>query len=200
MLFCLNSKTATDTTGATVTRSYDSFGIPYTETVSYNSDDKTVSRKMVNSKTYQFTYPDGKVMQKVYTAGQLDEIKYGTTPSTIATYFRTEGYLTGMTKGSGTTPITETFTYNKWNKLSNHKVNDGLSDVYDTTYSYSRAWHLTEKADGMTNRSDKYAYDSYYRLKEVKYDYPSTPQRTDTFIQDGVHNLEQSVENSTIWN
>ncbi|HNZ53968.1 MAG TPA: RHS repeat-associated core domain-containing protein, partial [bacterium] len=41
---------------------------------------------------------------------------------------------------------------------------------------------------------------SYYRLKEVKYDYPSSPQRTDTFFQDGVHNLEQSVENSTTWN
>ena len=84
--------------------------------------------------------------------------------------------------------------------LDNHTVSNANADVYDMTYGYSRGWHLIEKADGIKNTSDKYSYDSYYRLKEVKYDFANnTAARTDNFYQDGVHNIEQSTENGTTY-
>ena len=99
------------------------------------------------------------------------------------------------TKGQN---ITETFSYNSWNMLENHNIKKSQTDVYDMSYNYSRGWHLVEKADGIRNTSDKYSYDSYYRLKEVKYDFVNnTAARTDSFFADGVHNIEQSTENGT---
>ena len=99
------------------------------------------------------------------------------------------------TKGQN---LIETFSYNNWNMLYNHTVSNANADVYDMSYNYSRGWHLIEKADGIKNTSDKYAYDSYYRLKEVKYDFVNnTAARTDSFFADGVHNIEQSTENGT---
>ena len=38
--------------------SKNSFGNPYSEAVSANNITKTVSRRMTDAKTYQFTYPD----------------------------------------------------------------------------------------------------------------------------------------------
>ena len=94
--------------------------------------------------------------------------------------------------------LIETFSYNNWNMLYNHTISNANADVYDMSYNYSRGWHLIEKADGIKNTSDKYAYDSYYRLKEVKYDFVNnTAARTDSFFADGVHNIEQSTENGT---
>ena len=170
---------------------YDSFGNPYSEFVSSNNITKTVSRRMTDAKTYQFTYPDGKIIRKTATGSDLDSIEYNN--SEIASYSRANGVLTAITKGQN---LTETFTYNNWNMLDNHTVSNANADVYDMTYGYSRGWHLVEKADGIKNTSDKYAYDSYYRLKEVKYDFANnTAARTDNFYQDGVHNIEQSTEN-----
>ena len=100
-----------------------------------------------------------------------------------------------ITKGQN---LIETFSYNNWNMLDNHTISNANADVYDMSYNYSRGWHLVEKADGIKNTSDKYSYDSYYRLKEVKYDFANnTAIRTDSFFQDGVHNIEQSTENGT---
>ena len=99
------------------------------------------------------------------------------------------------TKGQN---LTETFSYNSWNMLDNHTVSNANADVYDMSYNYSRGWHLIEKADGIKNTSDKYTYDSYYRLKGVDYDVQNNvAARTDNFYQDGVHNIEQSTENGT---
>jgi len=190
-------ETATDTVGnaaaTSVTRLYDSFGNPYSETVSSGNVTKTVSRRMTDAKTYQFTYPDGKTLRKTATGSDLDSIEYNN--SEIASYSRADGVLTAVTKGQN---LTETFSYNSWNMLDNHTVNNANADVYDMSDNYSRGWHLIEKADGIKNTSDKYAYDSYYRLKEVKYDFANnTAARTDSFFQDGVHNIEQSTENGT---
>ena len=190
-------ETATDTVGnaaaTSVTRLYDSFGNPYSESVSVGNITKTVSRRMTDAKTYQFTYPDGKTLRKTATGNDLDSIEYNN--SEIASYSRADGVLTAVTKGQN---LTETFTYNTWNQLENHTVSNANADVYDMSYNYSRGWHLIEKADGIKNTSDKYAYDSYYRLKEVKYDFANnTAARTDNFYQDGVHNIEQSTENGT---
>ena len=189
-------ETATDTVGnasTSVTRLYDSFGNPYSESVTANNATKTVSRRMTDAKTYQFTYPDGKTLRKTATGNDLDSIEYNN--SEIASYSRANGVLTAITKGQN---LIETFSYNNWNMLDNHTVSNANADVYDMTYNYSRGWHLTEKADGLRNTSDKYSYDSYYRLKEVKYDFANnTAARTDSFYQDGVHNIEQSTENGT---
>ena len=190
-------ETATDTVGnaaaTSVTRLYDSFGNPYSETVSSGNVTKTVSRRMTDAKTYQFTYPDGKTLRKTATGNDLDSIEYNN--SEIASYSRADGVLTAVTKGQN---LIETFSYNNWNMLDNHTVNNANADVYDMSYNYSRGWHLIEKADGIKNTSDKYTYDSYYRLKEVKYDFVNnTAARTDNFYQDGVHNIEQSTENGT---
>ena len=107
------------------------------------------------------------------------------------------GRITGKAS-NGSVPVTQTFSYNNWNMLDNHTVSNANADVYDMSYNYSRGWHLIEKADGIKNTSDKYTYDSYYRLKEVKYDFANnTAARTDSFYQDGVHNIEQSTENGT---
>ena len=187
-------ETATDTVGnatTSVTRYYDSFGNPYSEAVSANNITKTVSRRMTDAKTYQFTYSDGKIIRKTATGSDLDSIEYNN--SELASYSRTDGVLTAVTKGQN---LTETFSYNTWNQLENHNIKKSQTDVYDMTYGYSRGWHLIEKADGIKNTSDKYSYDSYYRLKEVKYDFANnTAARTDSFYQDGVHNIEQSTEN-----
>ena len=87
-----------------------------------------------------------------------------------------------ITKGQN---LIETFSYNNWNMLDNHTVSNANADVYDMSYNYSRGWHLIEKADGIKNTSDKYSYDSYYRLKEVKYDFANnTAARTDNFFAD----------------
>ena len=154
---------------------------------------KTVSRRMTDAKTYQFTYPDGKTLRKTATGNDLDSIEYNN--SEIASYSRANGVLTAVTKGQN---LIETFSYNNWNMLDNHTVSNANADVYDMSYNYSRGWHLIEKADGIKNTSDKYSYDSYYRLKEVKYDFANnTAARTDSFYQDGVHNIEQSTENGT---
>ena len=190
-------ETATDTVGnaaaTSVTRLYDSFGNPYSETVSSGNVTKTVSRRMTDAKTYQFTYPDGKTLSKTATGSDLDSIEYNN--SEIASYSRADGVLTAVTKGQN---LIETFSYNSWNMLDNHTVSNANADVYDMSYSYSRGWHLIEKADGIKNTSDKYTYDSYYRLKEVKYDFVNnTAARTDSFFADGVHNIEQSTENGT---
>ncbi|MBO4698276.1 RHS repeat protein, partial [bacterium] len=203
--FTYNSRnlleTATDTVGnataTSVTRLYDSFGNPYSESVSSGNVTKTVSRRMTDAKTYQFTYPDGKTLRKTATGNDLDSIEYGTTGNLaeLASYSRANGVLTAVTKGQN---LIETFSYNNWNMLDNHTVSNANTDVYDMTYGYSRGWHLIEKADGIRNTSDKYSYDSYYRLKEVKYDFANnTAARTDNFYQDGVHNIEQSTENGT---
>lgn len=72
-------ETATDTVGnatTSVTRYYDSFGNPYSEAVSANNVTKTVSRRMTDAKTYQFTYPDGKTLRKIATRNNLDSIEY----------------------------------------------------------------------------------------------------------------------------
>ncbi|MBO4698900.1 hypothetical protein J5690_04730 [bacterium] len=173
--------------------SYDSFGNPYSESVSSGNVTKTVSRRMTDAKTYQFTYPDGKTLRKTATGNDLDLIEYNN--SEIASYSRADGVLTAITKGQN---LTETFSYNSWNLLNNHTVSNANTDVYDMSYNYSRGWHLIEKADGIKNTSDKYTYDSYYRLKEVKYDFANNAAaRTDSFFQDGVHNIEQSTENGT---
>ncbi len=37
---------------------------------------KTVSRRMTDAKTYQFTYPDGKTLRKTATGSDLDSIEY----------------------------------------------------------------------------------------------------------------------------
>ena len=200
--FTYNSRnlleTATDTVGnaaTSVTRYYDSFGNPYSEAVSTNNVTKTVSRRMTDAKTYQFTYPDGKTIRKTATGSDLDLIEYGTTGNLaeLASYSRANGVITAVTKGQN---LTETFTYNTWNQLANHTINNANADIYDMSYNYSRGWHLIEKADGIKNTSDKYTYDSYYRLKEVKYDFVNNAAtRTDNFYQDGVHNIEQSTEN-----
>ena len=193
-------ETATDTVGnaaaTSVTRFYDSFGNPYSEAVSANNVTKTVSRRMTDAKTYQFTYPDGKTLRKTATGSDLDSIEYNN--SEIASYSRANGVLTAVTKGQN---LTETFSYNTWNQLANHTISNAPnSDIYDMTYNYSRGWHLTEKADGIKNTSDKYTYDSYYRLKEVKYDFVNNAAtRTDNFYQDGVHNIEQSTENGVTY-
>ena len=172
---------------------YDSFDNPYSETVSSGNVTKTVSRRMTDPKTYQFTYPDGKTLRKTATGNDLDLIEYNN--SEIASYSRANGVLTAVTKGQN---LIETFSYNSWNMLDNHTISNANADVYDMTYGYSRGWHLIEKADGIKNTSDKYAYDSYYRLKEVKYDFANnTAARTDSFFADGVHNIEQSTENGT---
>ena len=190
-------ETATDTVGnaaaTSVTRLYDSFGNPYSESVTAGNVTKTVSRRMTDAKTYQFTYPDGKTLRKTATGSDLDSIEYNN--SEIASYSRADGVLTAVTKGQN---LTETFSYNSWNQLENHNIKKSQTDVYDMSYNYSRGWHLIEKADGIRNTSDKYSYDSYYRLKEVKYDFANnTAARTDSFFQDGVHNIEQSTENGT---
>ena len=190
-------ETATDTVGnaaaTSVTRLYDSFGNHYSESVSSNNITKTVSRRMTDAKTYQFTYPDGKTLRKTATGSDLDSIEYNN--AEIASYSRANGVLTAITKGQN---LIETFSYNNWNMLDNHTVSNANADVYDMSYNYSRGWHLIEKADGIKNTSDKYAYDSYYRLKEVKYDFANnTAARTDSFFADGVHNIEQSTENGT---
>ena len=189
-------ETATDTVGnaaTSVTRHYDSFGNPYSESVTANNVTKTVSRRMTDAKTYQFTYPDGKTLRKTATGSDLDSIEYNN--SEIASYSRANGVLTAITKGQN---LTETFSYNNWNMLENHNIKKSQTDVYDMSYNYSRGWHLVEKADGIKNTSDKYSYDSYYRLKEVKYDFANNiAARTDSFYQDGVHNIEQSTENGT---
>ncbi|MBO7127466.1 RHS repeat protein [bacterium] len=190
-------ETATDTVGnaaaTSVTRLYDSFGNPHSETVSSNNVTKTVSRRMTDVKTYQFTCPDGKTLRKTATGSDLDSIEYNN--SEIASYNRANGVLTAVTKGQN---LIETFSYNNWNMLDNHNIKKSQTDVYDMSYNYSRGWHLIEKADGIKNTSDKYTYDSYYRLKEVKYDFANnTAARTDNFYQDGVHNIEQSTENGT---
>ena len=174
---------------------YDSFGNPYSEAVSANNVTKTVSRRISDPKTYQFTYPDGKIVRKTATGNDLDSIEYNN--SEIASYSRANGVLTAVTKGRN---LTETFSYNTWNQLENHTINNADSDIYDMTYGYSRGWHLVEKADGIKQTSDKYSYDSYYRLKEVKYDFANnTAVRTDNFYQDGVHNIEQSTENGVTY-
>ena len=190
-------ETATDTVGnaaaTSVIRYYDSFGNPYSESVTANNVTKTVSRRMTDAKTYQFTYPDGKTLRKTATGNNLDLIEYNN--SEIASYSRANGVLTALTKGRN---LIETFSYNNWNMLDNHTISNANADVYDMSYNYSRGWHLIEKADGIKNTSDKYSYDSYYRLKEVKYDFANnTAARTDSFYQDGVHNIEQSTENGT---
>ena len=173
--------------------SYDSFGNPYSESVSSGNITKTVSRRMTDAKTYQFTYPDGKTLRKTATGNNLDLIEYNN--SEIASYSRANGVLTAVTKGQN---LIETFSYNNWNMLDNHTISNANADVYDMSYNYSRGWHLIEKADGIKNTSDKYTYDSYYRLKEVKYDFANhAAARTDSFYQDGVHNIEQSTENGT---
>lgn len=114
--FTYNSRnlleTATDTVGnaaTSVTRYYDSFGNPYSETVSANNITKTVSRRMTDAKTYQFTYPDGKIVRKTATGSDLDLIEYGTTGNLaeLASYSRANGVLTAVTKGQN---LTETFT------------------------------------------------------------------------------------------
>jgi len=192
-------ETATDTIGnaaaTSVTRYYDSFGNPYSESVTAGNITKTVSRRMTDAKTYQFTYPDGKTLRKTATGNDLDLIEYNN--AEIASYSRANGVLTAITKGQN---LTETFSYNSWNQLENHNIKKSQTDVYDMSYNYSRGWHLIEKADGIRNTSDKYSYDSYYRLKEVKYDFANnTAARTDSFFQDGVHNIEQSTENGVTY-
>ena len=192
-------ETATDTVGnaaaTSVTRLYDSFGNSYSETVSSGNVTKTVSRRMTDAKTYQFTYPDGKTVRKTATGNDLDSIEYNN--SEIASYSRADGVLTAVTKGQN---LIETFSYNSWNMLDNHTVSNANADVYDMSYNYSRGWHLIEKADGIKNTSDKYTYDSYYRLKEVKYDFANNAAaRTDSFFADGVHNIEQSTENGVTY-
>ena len=175
--------------------SKDSFGNPYSEAVSANNITKTVSRRMTDAKTYQFTYSDGKIIRKTATGSDLDSIEYNN--SELASYSRTDGVLTAVTKGQN---LTETFSYNTWNQLENYNIKKSQTDVYDMTYGYSRGWHLIEKADGIKNTSDKYSYDSYYRLKEVKYDFANnTAARTDSFFADGVHNIEQSTENGVTY-
>ena len=73
-------ETATDTIGnataTSVTRYYDSFGNPYSESVTAGNITKTVSRRMTDAKTYQFTYPDGKTIRKTATGNDLDSIEY----------------------------------------------------------------------------------------------------------------------------
>ncbi len=68
---------------------YDSFGNPYSESVSSNNVTKTVSRRMTDAKTYQFTYPDGKTVRKTATGNDLDSIEYNN--SEIASYSRANG-------------------------------------------------------------------------------------------------------------
>ena len=193
-------ETATDTVGnaaaTSVTRLYDSFGNPYSEAVTANNVTKTVSRRMTDAKTYQFTYPDGKTLRKTATGNDLDSIEYNN--SEIAAYSRANGVLTAVTKGQN---LTETFSYNTWNQLANHTISNAPNnDIYKMNYGYSRGWHLVEKADGIKHTSDKYTYDSYYRLKEVKYDFVNNAAtRTDNFYQDGVHNIEQSTENGVTY-
>ena len=123
--------------------SYDSFGNPYSESVLSGNVTKTVSRRMTDAKTYQFTYPDGKTLRKTATGNDLDSIEYNN--SEIASYSRANGVLTAVTKGQN---LIETFSYNNWNMLDNHTVSNANADVYDMSYNYSRGWHLIEKADG----------------------------------------------------
>ena len=178
---------------------YDSFVNPYSEAVLADNVTKTVSRRMTDAKTYQFTYPDGKTLRKTATGRDLDSIEYGTTGNLaeLASYSRADGVLTAVTKGLN---LTETFSYNTWNQLENHNIKKSQTDIYDMTYGYSRGWHLVEKTDGIKQTSDKYSYDSYYRLKEVKYDFANNAAaRTDSFYQDGVHNIEQSSENGVTY-
>ena len=140
---------------------------------------------------------NGKTLRKTATGNDLDSIEYNN--SEIASYSRANGVLTAVTKGQN---LIETFSYNNWNMLDNHTINNtnANADVYDMSYNYSRGWHLVEKADGIKNTSDKYSYDSYYRLKEVKYDFANNvAARTDSFFQDGVHNIEQSTENGVTY-
>ena len=148
-------ETATDTVGnaaaTSVTRLYDSFGNPYSESVTANNVTKTVSRRMTDAKTYQFTYPDGKTLRTTATGNDLDSIEYNN--SEIASYSRANGVLTAITKGQN---LIETFSYNNWNMLNNHTVSNANADVYDMSYNYSRGWHLVEKADGIKNTSDKW--------------------------------------------
>ena len=118
-------ETATDTVGnaaTSVTRYYDSFGNPYSESVMSDNATKNVSRRMTDAKTYQFTYPDGKTLRKTATGSDLDSIEYGTTGNLaeIAAYSRANGVLTAVTKGQN---LIETFSYNNWNQLDNHTVN-----------------------------------------------------------------------------
>lgn len=120
-------ETATDTVGnaaaTSVTRFYDSFGNPYSEAVSANNVTKTVSRRMADPQTYQFAYPNGKILRKTATGNDLDSIEYGTTGnlSELASYSRANGVLTAVTKGQN---LTETFSYNNWNLLANHTINN----------------------------------------------------------------------------
>ncbi len=138
---------------------------------------------------------NGKTLRKTATGSDLDLIEYNN--SEIASYSRANGVLTAVTKGQN---LTETFSYNSWNMLENHNIKKSQTDVYDMSYNYSRGWHLVEKADGIRNTSDKYSYDSYYRLKEVKYDFANNAAaRTDSFFADGVHNIEQSTENGVTY-
>jgi RHS repeat-associated protein len=124
---------------------------------------------------------NGKTLRKTATGNDLDLIEYNN--SEIASYSRANGVLSAITKGQN---LIETFSYNNWNMLDNHTVSNANADIYDMSYNYSRGWHLIEKADGIKNTSDKYTYDSYYRLKEVKYDFANnTAARTDNFYQDG---------------
>ena len=80
---------------------------------------KTVSRRMTDAKTYQFTYPDGKTLRKTATGNDLDSIEYNN--AEIAAYSRADGVLTAITKGQN---LTETFSYNSWNQLANHTINN----------------------------------------------------------------------------
>jgi len=87
-------ETATDTVGnataTSVTRLYDSFGNPYSGAVSADNITKTVSRRMTDVKTYQFTYSDGKTLRKTATGNDLDSIEYGSTGNLaeLASYSR----------------------------------------------------------------------------------------------------------------
>lgn len=191
---------ATATEGdITVTRLYDSYDNPYHETISTDpsvtTDDKVVINKRTSVDKVETTYPDTKVMEKYYTGTHLDEIKYN--GNTVATFTRTGSVLTGISKGAN---INETLNYNEWNRLESHTVNNGTEDIYDMDYNYTKAWHLAEKVNVKnSSKTDKYSYDSYYRLKQVDYDVVGTPVRTDTFTLDGVHNIEQSTENSVTY-
>jgi len=173
---------------------YDSFGNPYSEVVSANNVTKTVSRMMTDAKTYQFTYPDGKTLRKTATGNDLDSIEYGTTGNLaeLASYSRADGVLTAVTKGQN---LTETFSYNNWNQLANHTINNANADVYDMTYGYSRGWHLIEKADGIRNTSDKYSYDSNNNMTGEDFDgNPNTPPEI-VYTYDKLNRLT-SVANS----
>ncbi|MBR0271023.1 MAG: hypothetical protein IJQ68_03405, partial [Methanobrevibacter sp.] len=100
--------------------------------------------------------------------------------------------------------------------LENHNIKKSQTDIYDMSYNYSRGWHLIEKADGIKQTSDKYTYDSYYRLRRVDYNcaYSSSDPTCiesrnnvfkcntaesgcEDFQLDGVHNIRSSRENQT---